>query len=172
MSPETEQILWLLGCVAACWFAAHHPIERRERAITLALLMLANWLFIQSTYSDYGVQFGVGRLGLHYEARTFWGIADFLVALYIVTRRERTNLDKFILVSICTQLISLDMRNYGIVGEWLYLRQLDVALGMILLAFVVGDARGVGDVLAGSIDRGRNLLMGRVAGVYTRGRKQ
>lgn len=147
------QICWLLGCVAAIWLATHFPKENRARATYLAVVVLANWLAVQMTYTDYGPQYGLGYLGLHFTTPTVWAMFDFLLGLYVAARFNKTWLDWSILTLVCVQELSHDAYKYGMVSAEAYLRCLDMALGVILLLFVFGGWRGETDGIRDNIGR-------------------
>ena len=152
MGDLPAQIAWLLGCVAAIGFAAHFPIEQRRNAIVLAVAVLANWAYVQWTYSDAAV----AMLGQAVLLKT-WGAADFAVGVVAVTQIERTWLNISVLVGVVAQEVSHDWYNYGIVSAETYLGQLDIILGMILLLFVIGGAKGAADGIYRFVTGGRFL---------------
>lgn len=166
------QIAWLCACVGAVWFSGFFPEAQRQRARWLAIAVLVNWLAVQTTYTAFAPQLALGSIGLHYSAPQIWAFFDFLLGLYVVTRFEKRWLEWFILAAIVVQELCHDGYKYGLLDASAYLDYLDAALGVILLLFVIGGAKGVADGVYNLARGSSHLLSGRLAGVQARLRKE
>lgn len=75
-----EALIYPGLCFGAAVFAAHAPLGQRLSAIGLSLVLLANWFFVEWTYTAHPPQAWLRAQGVPSSAVDLWTVADMVLA--------------------------------------------------------------------------------------------
>ncbi len=89
MSDFVQQLLYLSAVLVAVGFAFGMPKRQRRAGVLLAVSVLANWLFIQWTYTAYSPMWFLKQAGLPIKFLDLWMLADAVVGLVAISAAWR-----------------------------------------------------------------------------------
>lgn len=164
----TDPLLWLtgLGCVGTVICAAHSPHEGRWEAVSLACLLLINFILYQLAYTDWSPKWALEHWGVNTTSVQLWMLADAIGGCAAIAIAHRFwwgwALWAIAILQICFHAgMDLNLFPAAFYTDVL----LNLALLFQLAIFFVIGGRGLGDVLLRGVNRLR-LFRGSARSSY------
>lgn len=138
----TEDALYLGLCVVALVVAAHAPEDQRNGAVTIAALLLANWLLCAWTYAASSPQAFARAYGVPLSGIDLWVFADTIVGASAIAL-SKARAWGWALWGISVAQLTLHYFNEGM-SEVAYLYALDKLLLAQIAVVIWLGSKGVG----------------------------